>query len=247
MRGGTGSGGMVRAMSEMNLDEEALAGGRAKGTVTMTVLATQPVRLPFCLYVPPLTAGVPTYPITDNIGTVVAQLVYLGRSKCVWCTNSDPSQPFDYDYQDAEQGPSADACCTACAMKGWSECVVLYDKTGDVRLGSVFTDVTTRKHARSRVCDQNEAHFASVRAGSTSKPEISVGVRFKIVPTFSELSVSTVLLVPEFLLVSRVGSSLGFLRIFEPESLLQIKATGSIITGKTCSSQFQVFATFPWM
>jgi len=126
----------------------------------------------------------------------------------VWCTNSDPQDDFDYDYQDGEHGPSADPCCTACAMKGWSECVVLWNKAGDVRLGSVFADVTTRKHARARICDQNEAHFASVRAGSTSKPEISVGVRFKIVPTFSELS---------------------------------IKATGSIITGKTCSSSFQVY------
>lgn len=207
LRGGTGAGGMVRTMSEMQLDEEGLQ-SRARGTVTMTLLATEPTRLPFCLNVPPLTAGVPTYNVTDHIGNVVGQLVYLGRSRCVWCTSTDPQGQFDYDYQDAELGPSAEPCCTACAMKGWSECVVLYNKTGDVRLGSVFTDVTTRKHARARVCDQNEAHFASVRAGSTSKPEISVGVRFKIVPTFSELS---------------------------------IKATGSIITGKTCSSSFQVY------
>ena len=78
---------------------------------------------------------------------------------------------------------------------------------GEVRLGSVFTDVTPRKHARARICDQNETHFASVRAACTSKPEISTGVRFKVVPTFSELT---------------------------------IKACGSIIAGKACSSSFQV-------
>ena len=46
------------------------------------------------------------------------------------------------------------------------------------------------------------------RAVCSTKPEICTSVKFKIVPTFSELS---------------------------------IKATGSIITGKTCSSSFQAF------
>jgi len=84
---------------------------------------------------------------------------------------------------------------------------VLWDKKGEVRLGRVFTDVTPRKHARARICDQNDTHFASVRAACSTNPEISTNVRFKIVPTFSELSV---------------------------------KACGSIISGKTCSSSFQV-------
>ena len=84
----------------------------------------------------------------------------------------------------------------------------VWNGAGEVRLGSVFTDVTPRKHARARICDQNDTHFASVRAACTSKPEISTGVRFKVVPTFSELT---------------------------------IKACGSIIAGKTCSSSFQVF------
>jgi hypothetical protein len=40
---------------------------------------------------------------------------------------------------DAEAGPQDEACCNACSMKGWSECVIMWDKKGDVRLGSIFT------------------------------------------------------------------------------------------------------------
>ena len=185
-----------------------------RGHVTMTWLVEDTIKLPFCLSVPPLRPGQCHYDVTDLLGVVVAKLEYLGRSKCAWCTNIDPKAAVYSDYTDAESGPHEDACCNACSMKGWSECVVMWDKTGAVRLGSVFTDVTPRKHARARICDQNDTHFASVRAACKAKPEISTAVRFKIVPTFSELS---------------------------------IKACGTIISGKTCSSSFQVAERRPDM
>jgi hypothetical protein len=56
-------------------------------------------------------------------------------------------------------------------------------------LAMITADVTPRKHARARICDQNDTHFASVRAACATNPEISTNVRFKIVPTFAELSV----------------------------------------------------------
>jgi len=196
-----------RAVKDPTDDDEGA--GKVRGHVTMTWNVEESIKLPFCLCVPPLRAGQCLYDIVDHLGLVVAKLEYLGRSKCAWCTNLDlsASPSAASDYMDAEAGPQEEACCNACSMKGWSECVVMWDKKGEVRLGSVFTDVTPRKHARARICDQNDTHFASVRAACTTKPEISTGVRFKIVPTFSELTV---------------------------------RACGSIISGKTSSSSFQV-------
>ena len=179
--------GRLRGKSEAG--EEDGARSKVVGTVTMTMLAEEPARLPFHLSVPPLIPGQARYQVTDHTGKVVARLEYLGRSRCAWCTNMDSSAVFSHGYHDAAAGPSPEPCCAACGMKGWSECVVLWDREGDVRLGSVHTDVTPRKHSRARACDQNEAHFSSVRAACSSKPEVSTGVRFKIIPTFSELSV----------------------------------------------------------
>jgi len=146
------------------------------------------------------------------MGVTVAKVEYVGRSRCSWCTKVDPNGAFEFDYQNADEGPLAEPCCAACATKGWSECVNLWDREGKIRLGQVFTDITPRKHSRARVSDQNDAHFASVRAACASKPELSVGVRFKIVTTFAELS---------------------------------IRPAGSIISGKTCSSSFQVYVRKP--
>uniref|UniRef100_A0A7S0E576 Cyclic nucleotide-binding domain-containing protein n=1 Tax=Hanusia phi TaxID=3032 RepID=A0A7S0E576_9CRYP len=213
------SAGLVRSLSGGNLfgrirrhavdasEEDEQGKGRVKGTVTLTMVAQDSVKLPFCLAVPPLYTGQAMYDILDHVGNKVAMLQYIGRSRCAWCTNVDPSDAFYSGFHDGDKGPQVEPCCSACAMKGWSECVVMWDKDGEVRLGSIFTEVTPRKHARARICDQNETHFASVRAICSTKPEICTSVKFKIVPTFSELS---------------------------------IKATGSIITGKTCSSSFQV-------
>ena len=180
-------GNLFRRASKTEEDEDGSVAVR--GHVTMTWLVEDTIKLPFCLSVPPLRSGQCSYDIIDHLGVVVAKIEYLGRSRCAWCTKSDPSAAFFADYTDAEAGPQEEPCCHACAMKGWSECVVMWDKHGTVRLGSVFTDVTPRKHSRARICDQNDTHFASVRAACTVKPEISTGVRFKIVPTFSELSI----------------------------------------------------------
>eukprot|EP00961_Rhodomonas_salina_P129832 1748526-Rhodomonas_salina.2 len=48
----------------------------------MTLLATEPTRLPFCLNVPPLTAGVPTYNVTDHIGLRSLDAEHLSAVLC---------------------------------------------------------------------------------------------------------------------------------------------------------------------
>ena len=120
--------------------EEEDGGGKVRGHVTMTWLVEESVKLPFCLSVPPLRAGQCHYDIVDHLGVVVAKMEYLGRSKCAWCTNVDPSAAFYADYTDAEKGPQEEACCNACSMKGWSECVVMWDKKGEACRGAVVVD-----------------------------------------------------------------------------------------------------------
>lgn len=70
------------------------------------------------------------YDIVDHLGVVVAKLEYVGRSRCAWCTKIDQSQAFYVDYSDPESGPQEEPCCNACSMKGWSECVTMWDKKG---------------------------------------------------------------------------------------------------------------------
>ena len=59
------------------------------------------------------------------------QLQYIGRSRCAWCTNVDPSDAFYSRFHDGDKGPQVEPCCSACTMKGWSECVIMWDKDGE--------------------------------------------------------------------------------------------------------------------
>jgi hypothetical protein len=114
----------------------------------------------------------------------VCVLEYIGRSRCAWCTNVDPSEGFNFGFFESShengKGVSTEPCCNACSIKGWSECIVLWNVEKNTRLGTVWTDVTPRRHARARLCDHDNAHFASVRAAASTRPEISMGVRFKV-------------------------------------------------------------------
>jgi len=133
------SASMPRSLSVSNLFrranhsvEDDEGGAKVRGHVTMTWNVEQSIKLPFCLSVPPLRTGQCHYEIVDHLGLVVAKLEYVGRSRCAWCTNMDliASPSCASDYVDAEVGPQEDACCNACSMKGWSECVVMWDKKG---------------------------------------------------------------------------------------------------------------------
>jgi hypothetical protein len=116
------------------------------------------------------------------------QLEFLGHSRCPWCARLDPADAFRLEFHDEPCGPPGrigdppPGPCTACASRGWAEGVALWDAARRVRLGGVVTDVTPRKHARARLWDQNEAHFASVRAAAAPEPDLCGSVRFKASP-----------------------------------------------------------------
>ena len=145
----TWSGGNLFRRASKDTDDED-AGSKVRGHVTMTWLVEDSVKLPFCLSVPPLHAGQCHYDIIDHLGIVVAKLEYLGRSKCAWCTNVDPSAAFYSDYTDADAGPQEEACCNACSLKGWSECVVMWDKKGTAHTSY------TRAHTHTFLKPQRE-------------------------------------------------------------------------------------------
>jgi hypothetical protein len=123
------SGGNLFRRAKPDTDDEE-SGGKVRGYVTMTWLVEDSIKLPFCLSVPPLRAGQRRYDIVDHLGVVVAKLEYVGRSRCAWCTKIDQSQAFYVDYSDPEAGPQEEPCCNACSIKGWSECVTMWDKKG---------------------------------------------------------------------------------------------------------------------
>eukprot|EP00285_Hemiselmis_virescens_P002361 CAMPEP_0173410724 /NCGR_PEP_ID=MMETSP1356-20130122/75281_1 /TAXON_ID=77927 ORGANISM="Hemiselmis virescens, Strain PCC157" /NCGR_SAMPLE_ID=MMETSP1356 /ASSEMBLY_ACC=CAM_ASM_000847 /LENGTH=88 /DNA_ID=CAMNT_0014372375 /DNA_START=47 /DNA_END=310 /DNA_ORIENTATION=+ len=86
--------------------------------------------------VPPISNTSNLTPIYDHMGKTVCMLEYLGRSRCAWCTNVDPAEGFNFGFFETKEGAPTEPCCNACSIKGWSECVVLWDAEMKVRLGN---------------------------------------------------------------------------------------------------------------
>ena len=108
--------------------------------------------------------------------------------------------PHHHLWHPTPCGRHGAASCASCSESGWSEGLVLWDAQQRVCLGSVVTDIAPRRRgatARARAFDHDDFHFCSVLGGdsppmATSTGDVGVATRFKVAPSFPELSLRAV-------------------------------------------------------